>query len=69
MNVDPLVRTPEPGKRLQPRLLNPILMCACCKKPTMHSFIAARSAGEVGAYDHRYGCSLCSTERRYGLFG
>jgi hypothetical protein len=63
--VDPIVHADH---RL-PQCQTPILMCSYCDKPTRHNFIKIGRTGEFGAYDHRYNCSVCGTDRRYGLFG
>ena len=54
-----------------PETRRALLMCGKCRKPTSHRFIMNRRAGEVGAYEQVFTCSIegCHTERRYGLLG
>jgi RNase P subunit RPR2 len=44
-----------------------ILMCASCDQPLPHTFMLARRAGEVGAFEEIYRCAKCGEERRFGL--
>lgn len=70
-SVESIVVRPAVGQTgpSAPETRRALLMCGKCRKPTSHRFIMNRRAGEVGAYEQVFACSIagCHTERRYGL--